>query len=102
MMQFVSPAQEVLGIGPSRLVFYNLTTNEAIHASRDAKTLAATKQRIALVADQIRAAEFSARPGFACSHCDYKPICPAHEQLINIQSISTQGTQAVTGVALKQ
>lgn len=92
-------AQEVLGIVPSRLVFYNLTTNEAIPASRDAKTLAATKQRIALVADQIRAAEFPARPGFACSHCDYKPICPAHEQLINIQSINIPSAPSV---ALKQ
>jgi len=83
-------AQEVLGIDPTRLVFYNLTTNEAIPASRDAKTLAATKQRIASVADQIRAGDFSARPGFACSHCDYKPACPAHEQLVNIQSLKIQ------------
>ena len=53
--------------------------------TRDAKTLAATKQKIAEVADQIRAGEFSPKPGFSCGYCDFKPLCPAHEQLINIQ-----------------
>ncbi len=54
-------AQEVLGVAPSRLVFYNLATNKAMATSRDAKALAATKQKIAGVADQIRAGEFSPR-----------------------------------------
>jgi DNA helicase-2/ATP-dependent DNA helicase PcrA len=81
-------AQEVLDMAPSRLVFYNLTTNQAIVTSRDAKALAATKQKIAAVADQIRAGDFSAKPGFSCSYCDFKPLCPAHEQLINIQPLS--------------
>ena len=84
-------AQDVLGAAPDRLVFYNLTTNEAIVASRDAKTLATTKQKISMVADQIRAREFSPKPGFGCAHCDYKPLCPAHEQLINIQAVANPG-----------
>ena len=53
--------------------------------TRDAKALSATKQKIAEVADQIRAGEFSAKPGFWCGYCDFKPLCPAHEQLISIQ-----------------
>jgi DNA helicase-2/ATP-dependent DNA helicase PcrA len=84
-------AQDVLGLTPARLVFYNLTTNEPIITSRDSKTLAATKQKIASVADQIRAREFSPRPGYACGYCDFKPLCPAHEQLINIQTAPVQG-----------
>jgi DNA helicase II / ATP-dependent DNA helicase PcrA len=79
-------AQEVLDLIPGRLVFYNLGTNEAVGSTRDKKTLAAVKQKIAEVADQIRAGEFSPKPGFACGYCDFKPLCPAHEQLINIQS----------------
>ena len=78
-------AQDVLGLKPDRLVFYNLNTNEAIVTSRDAKSLAATKQKISCLADQIRAREFAPQPGFSCSFCDFKPLCPAHEQLINIQ-----------------
>ncbi len=79
-------AREVLDQAPGRLVFYNLVNNEAVESTRDAKSLAATKARIAEVADQIRAGEFAAKPGFACGYCDYKPLCPAHEQLISIQA----------------
>jgi DNA helicase II / ATP-dependent DNA helicase PcrA len=78
-------AREVLELAPGKLVFYNLVNNEAVESTRDAKSLAATKARIAEVADRIRAGDFSARPGFACGYCDYKPLCPAHEQLISIQ-----------------
>ncbi len=78
-------ARDVLELEPQRLVFYNLMTNEAVATTRDAKSLAETKQKIAEVADSIRAGEFSARPGFACRFCDYQPICPAHEQFIVIE-----------------
>ena len=79
-------AEEVLELKPVRLVFYNLTTNEAVATTRDAKALAKTKQKIAEVADQIRAREFSARSrDSSASICDYKPLCPAHEQLISIR-----------------
>jgi len=78
-------ASEVLELDPQRLVFYNLTTNEAVATTRDAKALAQTKQTIREVADRIRAGDFGARPGFVCRNCDYKPLCPAHEQLVSIQ-----------------
>jgi ATP-dependent DNA helicase UvrD/PcrA len=78
-------AREVFDLAPQRLVFYNLMTNEPVATTRDAKALAATKQKIAEVADHIRAGEFSAKPGFWCGYCDFKPLCPAHEQLISIQ-----------------
>jgi len=81
-------AQEVLEQTPECLVFYNLVNNERVESTRDAKSLAATKEKIAEVADQIRAGAFSANPGFACGYCDYKPLCPAHEQLISIQPAS--------------
>ncbi|MGH9725814.1 MAG: PD-(D/E)XK nuclease family protein, partial [Candidatus Acidiferrales bacterium] len=60
-------------------------TNEAVAATRDAKSLAETKEKIAEAADSIRAGEFSAKPGFSCRFCDYQPICPAHEQFISIE-----------------
>jgi DNA helicase-2/ATP-dependent DNA helicase PcrA len=78
-------AGEVLELDPVRLVFYNLMTNEAVAATRDAKALKETKEKIAEVADLIRAREFSPKPGFGCGYCDYKPLCPAHEQLISIR-----------------
>ena len=77
-------AQEVLELEPTRLVFYNLSTNEAVATTRDAKALKKVKQTIATVADQIRSGAFDARPSFRCKECEYKPLCPAHEQLISI------------------
>jgi DNA helicase II / ATP-dependent DNA helicase PcrA len=78
-------AEEVLEVQPARLVFYNLTTNEAVATTRDAKALAKTKQIVAEVADRIRAKDFAAKPGFNCKYCDFEPLCPAHEQLISIR-----------------
>jgi RecB family exonuclease len=78
-------AREVLDLEPGRLVFYNLMNNQPVATVRDEKSLAAVKQRIAEVADQIRAGEFSPKPGFSCGYCDFKPLCPAHEQLISIE-----------------
>ncbi|MGH9687031.1 MAG: PD-(D/E)XK nuclease family protein, partial [Candidatus Acidiferrales bacterium] len=79
-------AREVLELEPKRLVLYYLMSNEAVATTRDAKSLAAAKQKIGEVADQIRAGDFSAKPGFGCGFCDYKPLCPAHEQLIPIRT----------------
>jgi DNA helicase-2/ATP-dependent DNA helicase PcrA len=83
-------AQEVLDLDPTRLVFYNLATNETAAGTRDAKGLKETKECIAEVADLIRAKEFPAKPGFGCNFCDYKALCPAHEQLISIRSAATK------------
>ena len=82
-------AREVLDLRPERLVFYNVMTTEPVATARDAKALAATKQKISEIADQIRAGEFSAKPSFSCGYCDFKPLCPAHEQLISIQPAAT-------------
>jgi RecB family exonuclease len=79
-------AREVLDLDPARLAFYNLVSNEAVVSTRDEKALKETKETIAEVADLIRAKEFTPKPGFGCTFCDYRPLCPAHEQLISIRS----------------
>jgi DNA helicase-2/ATP-dependent DNA helicase PcrA len=84
-------AEQVLDLDPLRLVFYNLMTNEGVAATRDAKALKETREKIADVADRIRARDFSAQPGFGCGFCDYKPLCPAHEQLISIRPSQPAG-----------
>jgi DNA helicase-2/ATP-dependent DNA helicase PcrA len=78
-------ALEVLDRSPGKLVFYNLTNNEAVESTRDAKMLDATKAKIAEVADRIRAGDFLPKKGFSCGFCDYKPLCPEHEQLLTIE-----------------
>jgi DNA helicase II / ATP-dependent DNA helicase PcrA len=79
-------ALEVLDRRPGKLVFYNLTNNEAVESTRDAKMLEATRAKIAEVADRIRAGDFSPQRGFSCGFCDYRPLCPEHEQLVTIES----------------
>jgi DNA helicase-2/ATP-dependent DNA helicase PcrA len=86
-------AEEVLELEPTRLVFYNLTTNEAVVTARDRKALAKTKQTVAEVADRIRAKDFGAKPGFSCKYCDFEPLCPAHEQLISIRPVSGEARE---------
>jgi len=76
--------QEVLELDPERLVFYNLMSNEAVATARDAKALKELKEEIYETADLIRAGEFRAAPGFGCRYCDFKPVCPAHEELLSI------------------
>jgi DNA helicase II / ATP-dependent DNA helicase PcrA len=78
-------AEEILELVPAKLVFYSLTSNETVESTRDSKALKETRETIAKVADQIRAREFTAKPGFGCKFCDYRPICPSHEQLISIR-----------------
>ena len=87
-------AEDVLELKPERLVFYNLTTNEPVATQRDAKALAKTRQTIAQVADQIRAGDFTAKPSFLCNYCDFRPLCPAHEQLISIQPVQKESSEA--------
>jgi DNA helicase-2/ATP-dependent DNA helicase PcrA len=82
-------AKEILELEPDRLVLHYLVSNQAVATTRDAKALKQTKETIAEVASQIRGREFPAKPGFGCRYCDYKPLCPAHEQLIPVRALTT-------------
>jgi len=85
-------AREILDLEPARLVYYNLTTNEPIVATRSAESLAKTRQTVAEVADQIRAQEFPAQPGYHCRMCEFKSICPKHEQWIALAPLPAPET----------
>ncbi|HTR47467.1 MAG TPA: UvrD-helicase domain-containing protein [Verrucomicrobiae bacterium] len=78
-------AREVLDLAPERLVLHYLVSDEDVATTRDAKALKKAEETIAAVADRIRAGDFPAKPGFLCGYCDFKPLCPAHEQLLAIQ-----------------
>ena len=76
-------AKEIFEWNPTRLVFYYLLNNSMQVTTRDAKQIAAAETIIQETAADIRAKEFSAKPGYACRSCAYKPICPAHEEALN-------------------
>ncbi len=74
-------AREQMKLHPARLTFYNLTNNQAVSTARTEEDLNAVVKEVREVAAQIRAGDFSPRPGFVCRWCDYRPVCPAHEEL---------------------
>jgi len=73
-------AQEEMKLKPRRLTFYCLSNNQPVHTVRTEQDLKAVKAEILTVAEQIRQSHFPAAPGFVCKFCDYRPICPAHEE----------------------
>jgi DNA helicase-2/ATP-dependent DNA helicase PcrA len=73
-------AQEEMKLKPRRLTFYCLSNNQPVHTVRTEQDLKAVKAEILTVAERIRQSHFPAAPGFVCKFCDYRPICPAHEE----------------------
>jgi DNA helicase-2/ATP-dependent DNA helicase PcrA len=74
--------KEIFEWNPVRLVFHYLQDNQRQETARDAKQLDQALRVVQETAAYIRAGEFSAKPGFICRNCAYKPICPAHEEAI--------------------
>jgi RecB family exonuclease len=75
--------KEILECNPVRMVFHYLQDNQRQETTRDAKQLDDALRVVQETAADIRAGEFSAKPGFVCRNCAYKPICPAHEQSLS-------------------
>jgi putative RecB family exonuclease len=75
--------KEILEWNPVRMVFHYLQNNQRQETTRDAKQLDEALRVVQETAADIRAGEFSAKPGFICRNCAYKPICPAHEESLS-------------------
>ena len=73
-------AREIFEWNPARLVFHYLQDNHLQVTTRTTKQLNQAQKIVQEAAADIRAGEFSPRPGYACRTCAYEPICPAHEQ----------------------
>lgn len=73
-------ARSQMQLNPTRLTFYSLMNNEPVRTVRTTKDLESIQAEIRDVAAQIRGQHFPPKPGFACKHCDYELICPAHER----------------------
>jgi len=75
-------AKEIFEWNPARLVFHYLQDNSTLVTARNAKQLEEAESIVQETAADIRAQEFPPRPGFSCRSCAYKPICPAHEEVL--------------------
>jgi len=80
-------AREKWDYEAERLVFYNVADNSEVVSKRDARQLAEACQRVAEVAEEIKAGNFDPKPGFHCGWCAYRNLCPAtEERLYQIQA----------------
>ena len=77
-------AKEILELNPVRLVFHYLQNNQIQVTTRTARQLDEAQKIVQEAAADIRAGEFSARPGYACRTCAYEAICPAHEETVSV------------------
>jgi len=66
------------------VVFENLEDRSSMITTRDAGDLKKAEQKIAEVAGKIAGGEFDPKPGFHCSWCAYRALCPEHE-LVTVQ-----------------
>jgi DNA helicase-2/ATP-dependent DNA helicase PcrA len=77
-------AKEVWGRRAERLIFYNLENNTAVSTTRGDAELEAAKERVEEVAEKIAGGEFPAKPGYHCTFCPYRNLCPATEKVVSL------------------
>ncbi|MGB9234299.1 MAG: ATP-dependent DNA helicase [Terriglobales bacterium] len=77
-------AQEAWRAGDNRLVFHNLEDNSIVVTMRDSADLEAAKERVREAAENIAAGNFTAKPGYHCSFCPYRDLCPATEEVVHV------------------
>ena len=83
-------AREKWGYGADQILFYNLEENNTIVTHRTETQLQECKQRVQEVAQKIAALEFDAKPGFYCSFCAYRTLCPATEKRLHVVPLNTK------------
>jgi len=75
-------ARDAFGKRADRLIFHNLENNMAVHTTRSDGELEAAKLRVQKAAEGIARGEFAAKPGYQCSYCPYRNLCPATEKVV--------------------
>jgi DNA helicase II / ATP-dependent DNA helicase PcrA len=78
-------ARETLGKHADRLIFHNLENNTPVCTTRNEAQLEEAKLRVRKVADWIAQGKFAAKPGYQCSYCPYRNLCPATEKVVVAQ-----------------
>jgi DNA helicase-2/ATP-dependent DNA helicase PcrA len=73
------------------LMFYNLENNSAVSTTRSELQLQEAQAQVEEVAQKIATGSFEPNPGFHCSFCSYRRLCPATEkQIFNSQEKTAQ------------
>jgi len=76
-------ARETLRKRADRLIFHNLENNTPVCTARNDAQLEEAELRVHKVADGIARGRFDAKPGYHCSYCPYRNLCPATEKVVH-------------------
>jgi DNA helicase II / ATP-dependent DNA helicase PcrA len=79
---YAMAAHEKWGYRVGQLVFHNLEGNVLVLSKRSEFQLAEARKRVQDAAAGIAAGNFEPRPGFHCSFCAFRGLCPAKEKLV--------------------
>ena len=77
-------AREVWGQRAAHLIFYNLENNTSVSTTRSDAALEEAKRRVEQVADAIAHGKFPAKPGYQCTLCPYRNLCPETEKVVAV------------------
>jgi superfamily I DNA/RNA helicase/RecB family exonuclease len=77
-------AREKWGYQTDHLVLYNLGENSGFTTTRSELELNEVRAKVEEVAGKIGAGEFDPKPGFYCSFCPYRNLCPATEKRLYV------------------
>ena len=80
-------AREKWGYHADQIVFYNLEENSSVVTRRSESQLQDCKREVEEVAGKIAAEEFDAKPGFYCTFCAYRSLCPATEKCLHTLTV---------------
>jgi DNA helicase-2/ATP-dependent DNA helicase PcrA len=77
---YAMAAQQKWGYRIGELVFHNLEGNVLVASKRDEFQLEQARERVQTVAHGIADVNFGAKPGFHCTYCAFRGLCPAREK----------------------
>jgi len=73
--------REVLDLEPVEMVLYNLETQERLRTKRDPEDFRDLEELLRETSSKISAQRFLPDPGYHCRFCDFRPLCPAHDEV---------------------
>ncbi len=83
-------ARETWGKRADRLIFHNLENNTPVYTTRTDAELEAAKLRVQEASDGIAQGNFAAKPGYQCSYCPYRNLCPATEKIVGGKTVARE------------
>ena len=86
-------AREKWGYKADQVAFYNLATNSQVTTRRNDLELQEARARVEEVAHQVAAGQFEPKPGFHCTFCAYRSLCPATEKRLHTVSSGKKQNQ---------